>query len=142
MTLDEKLNQIVSRHQELSDLLASSETVEPTERVRMSKEFAELGINNKEINTKIVKKETKKSNSKSYSIVVGTFKYRNNAKKQINLIKNKYPKTTNNKKSNIVMIKISGKQLYESRFENFSRKEAYTACKRLKKYKRDCFIRS
>ena len=43
MTLDEKLNQIVSRHQELSDLLASSETVEPTERVRMSKEFAELG---------------------------------------------------------------------------------------------------
>ena len=43
MTLDEKLNQIVSRHQELSDLLASSETVEPAERVQMSKEFAELG---------------------------------------------------------------------------------------------------
>jgi len=43
LTLDEKLNQIVSRHQELSDLLASSETVEPAERVQMSKEFAELG---------------------------------------------------------------------------------------------------
>ena len=43
MTLDEKFTQIVSRHQELSDLMASSEIVEPTERVRMSKEFAELG---------------------------------------------------------------------------------------------------
>jgi len=43
LTLDEKLTQIVSRHQELSDLMASRETVEPTERVRMSKEFAELG---------------------------------------------------------------------------------------------------
>ena len=40
------------------------------------------------------------------------------------------------------MIKAGSKQLYESRFENFSRKEAYQACKRLKKYKRDCFIRS
>ncbi len=43
MTLDEKLNQIVLRYQELSDLMASGETVEPEERVRMSKEFAELG---------------------------------------------------------------------------------------------------
>ena len=43
MTLDEKLTQIVSRHQELSDLMATSGNVEPTERVRMSKEFAELG---------------------------------------------------------------------------------------------------
>ena len=25
--------------------------------------------------------------------------------------------------------------------ENFSKKEAYAACKRLKKYKRDCFVR-
>jgi len=43
LTLDEKLNQIVLRYQELSDLMASGETVEPEERVRMSKEFAELG---------------------------------------------------------------------------------------------------
>ena len=108
----------------------------------MDKEFAELGINNTEVKTKIVKKETKTTNTNSYSIVVGTFKYRNNAKKQIKLIKSKYPKTTNKKTSNVVLIKISGKQLYESRFENFSKKEAYTACKRLKKYNRDCFIRS
>ena len=87
------------------------------------------------------KKETKKVEINSYSIVVGTFKYRNSAKKQLKLIKSKYPKTTNAKKENIVLIKVSGKQLYESRFENFSRKEAYTACKRLKKYNRDCFVR-
>ena len=110
-------------------------------KIIMDKEFAELGINNK---TKkiIVKKENKKIKINSYSIVVGTFKYRNNAEKQIKLIKSKYPKTTNAKKSNIVLIKVSGKHLYESRFENFSKKEAYTACKRLKKYNRDCFIRS
>ena len=106
----------------------------------MDKEFAELNIkpnNKKEIVTKEIK-EVKKNN---YSIVVGTFKYRNNAEKQIKLIKSKYPISTKNKNSNIVLIKVSGKQLYESRFENFSKKEAYAACKRLKKYNRDCFVR-
>ena len=111
-------------------------------KIIMDKEFAELGINEKENKTTIVKKETKKINTDSYSIVVGTFKYRNSAEKQIKLIKSKYPKTTTAKKSNIVLIKVSGKQLYESRFENFSKQEAYIACKRLKKYNRDCFIRS
>ena len=111
-------------------------------QIIMDKEFSELGISNKESKTKILKKTTNKIDSNSYTIVVGTFKYRKNAEKQIKLIKSKYPKTTNHKKSNIVMIKVSGKQLYESRFENFSKKEAYTACKRLKKYKRDCFVRS
>jgi len=111
-------------------------------KIIMDKEFAELGINKKETKNTIVKKETKKIETNSYSIVVGTFKYRNSAEKQIKLIKNKYPKTTNTKTSNIVLITVSGKQLYESRFENFSKKEAYTACKRLKKYNRDCFIRS
>ena len=110
-------------------------------KIIMDKEFGELGINNNETKTKVIKKETTKINTNSYSIVVGTFKYRKNAKKQIKIIKSKYPKTTNNKKSNIVLIKVSGKQLYESRFEDFSKKEAYTACKRLKKYNRDCFIR-
>jgi len=106
----------------------------------MDKEFAELNIkpnNKKEIVTKEIK-EVKKNN---YSIVVGTFKYRNNAEKQIELIKSKYPISTKNKNSNIVLIKVSGKQLYESRFENFSKKEAYEACKRLEKYNRDCFVR-
>ena len=110
-------------------------------KIIMDKEFSELGINKNETKTKIAKQETKIIEKNSYSIVVGTFKYRNNAKKQIKLIKSKYPKTTNNKKSNVVLIKVSGKQLYESRFENFSKKEAYAACKRLKKYKRDCFVR-
>jgi D-alanyl-D-alanine carboxypeptidase len=111
-------------------------------KIIMDKEFAELGISNKKIKTTIVKKETKKIHTKSYSIVVGTFKYRNSAEKQIKLIKSKYPKTTTAKKSNIVLIQAGGKQLYESRFENFSKQEAYNACKRLKKYNRDCFIRS
>ena len=106
----------------------------------MDKEFAELNIKTKSSNKKIVKKEetakekiVKKKNA--YSIVVGTFKYRNNAEKQIKLIKSKYPVSTKDKISNIVLIKVNGKQLYESRFENFSKKEAYTACKRLKKYR-------
>ena len=111
-------------------------------KIIMDKEFAELGIKSaKEKKSTIVKKETKKTKTNSYSIVVGTFKYRNSAEKQLKLIKSKYPKTTNNKKANIVLIKISGKQLYESRFDNFSKKEAYSACKRLKKYNRDCFVR-
>ena len=110
-------------------------------KIIIDKEFAELGMSKKEKKT-MVKKETKKTNPNSYSIVVGTFKYRNSAEKQLKLIKSKYPKTTTAKKSNIVLIKVSGKQLYESRFENFSKKEAYTACRRLKKYNRDCFIRS
>ncbi len=91
-------------------------------------------IDKKEKKSTIVKKETKQTQSNSYSIVVGTFKYRNNAEKQLKLIKSKYPKTTTAKKANIVLIKVSGKQLYESRFENFTKKEAYSACKRLKKY--------
>ncbi|MDC0057944.1 D-alanyl-D-alanine carboxypeptidase [Pelagibacteraceae bacterium] len=111
-------------------------------KIIMDKEFAELGIITKGTKKTIVKKETKKINTNSYSIVVGTFKYRNSAEKQIKLIKSKYPKTTTAKKANIVLIKVSGKKLYESRFENFSKNEAYTACKRLKKYNRDCFIRS
>ena len=110
-------------------------------KIIMDKEFAELGINKKEKKSTIVKKETKKTKTNSYSIVVGTFKYRNNAEKQLKLIKSKYPKTTTAKKANIVLIKVSGKQLYESRFENFTKKEAYAACKRLKKYNRDCFVR-
>ena len=110
-------------------------------KIIMDKEFAELGINKKEKKSTIVKKETKKTKTDSYSIVVGTFKYRNNAEKQLKLIKSKYPKTTMAKKANIVLIKVSGKQLYESRFENFTKKEAYSACKRLKKYNRDCFVR-
>ena len=110
-------------------------------KIIMDKEFTELGINKKITKSVIVKKETKKIKTNSYSIVVGTFKYRNSAEKQLKLIKSKYPKTTTAKKANIVLIKVSGKQLYESRFENFSKKEAYTACKRLKKYNRDCFVR-
>ena len=56
-------------------------------------------------------------------------------------IKKKYPKTTSAKEAKVALIKSNGKQLYESRFQFFSKKDAQTACSRLKKYKRDCFIR-
>jgi len=110
-------------------------------KIIMDKEFAELNIKTNNNKKEMVKKEIKEIKKNNYSIVVGTFKYRNNAEKQIKLIKSKYPVSTKDKISNIVLIKVSGKQLYESRFENFSKKEAYTACKRLKKYNRDCFVR-
>ena len=90
---------------------------------------------------KVVKKEKQKIANKKYKIVVGTFKYKKNAEKHLNLIKLKYPKTTKGKVSEVFFIKSSGKQHYESRFQFFSKKNAKAACDRLKKYKRDCFIR-
>jgi len=106
----------------------------------MNKEFSELNI--------LPKKTTKTNNQNKqnkiegdYQVVVGTFKYKKNAEKHLKLIRNKYPKTTSNKKAVVVLIKSQGKQLYESRFKYFTKNDANIACKRLKKYKRDCFIR-
>lgn len=42
MSLDERLDQIVSRHSELSDLMSRGEMTDSDDFVRMSKEFAEL----------------------------------------------------------------------------------------------------
>ena len=42
-------------------------------------------------------------------------------------VKNKYQKTTNDKKKNIVLIKVRRKQLKESRIHNKSKKKANTA---------------
>ena len=104
----------------------------------MDKAFEKLNI----IYTKkITKKEVSKGNDKEYKIVVGTFKYKKNAEKHLKLIKSKYPKTTKNKDAKVALIKNNGKHLYESRFQFFSKKDAKTACLRLKKYKRGCFIR-
>ena len=100
----------------------------------MNKEFEELNIGSKKI-------EEKKQNTGHYKIVVGTFKYKKNAEKHLKLIKKKYPKTTSNKEARVALIKSSGRQLYESRFQYFTKKNAKLACSRLKKYKRDCFIR-
>ena len=104
----------------------------------MNKAFKELNILS---DTKSIKKETKKIKVGKYKIVVGTFKYKKNAEKHLKLIKLKYPKTTNKKISIVTLIRNNGEQLYESRFQFFSQKNAKIACKRLKKYKRDCFIR-
>jgi len=110
----------------------------------MDSAFQKINIqipNNK--NNKLLENNKKQilENKKKYSIVVGTFKYRKNAENQIKIIKSKYPITTNNKISEVVLVDVSGKKLYESRFINFTKKNAYQACKRLAKYGRDCFVR-
>ena len=46
-----------------------------------------------------------------------------------------------NKLRNRHKIKVGNKYLYEARFQFFNKKDANIACKRLKKYNRDCFIR-
>ncbi len=110
----------------------------------MNSAFKKLKVENSTIKKVNKIKDIKKQNSvnkNKYSIVVGTFKYRKNAEKQIKLIKNKYPVSTKDKQAEIVFIEVSGKQLYESRFKDFTKKDAYQACKRLAKYGRDCFVR-
>ena len=102
----------------------------------MNKEFGELKLNTNKVDI-----EKEKQSSSNYKIVVGTFKYKKNAEKHLKLIKKKYPKTTFNKEATVSLIKTKGKQLYESRFQYFSKQKAKMACSRLKKYKRDCFIR-
>ena len=67
--------------------------------------------------------------------------HKNSAEKHLKLIQRKYPKTTSNKDSHVALIKSNGKRFYESRFQYFTKKDAKLACSRLKKYKRDCFIR-
>ena len=110
----------------------------------MNSAFKKLNIENSTIkkvkNTKEIKKQ-KLVNQNKYSIVVGTFKYRKNAEKQIKLIQKKYPVSTNGKEAKVVFIEVSGKKLYESRFTDFNKKDAYQACRRLAKYGRDCFVR-
>ena len=103
----------------------------------MDKEFKELKISS----TKKTVKKNKKKSSEKYKIVVGTFKFKKNAERQIKVIQKNYPKTTNNKESKVVKIKSGSKYLYESRFQFFNKKDAKIACSRLKKYDRDCFIR-
>tara|TARA_Y100000590_G_scaffold254876_1_gene286193 strand:- start:155 stop:838 length:684 start_codon:yes stop_codon:yes gene_type:complete len=104
----------------------------------MDKSFKELKI---ETPKKQIKKEVNSPPKGKYIIVVGTFKYKKNADRHLKLIKKKYPKTTKNKEARVALIKSNGRQLYESRFQFFSKKDAKLACSRLKKYKRDCFIR-
>ncbi|MEP4379149.1 MAG: peptide chain release factor 1 [Alphaproteobacteria bacterium] len=43
MSLDDKLDRVVERHTQLSDLLANTDGSDPQEYVRLSKEYAELG---------------------------------------------------------------------------------------------------
>ena len=103
----------------------------------MDRGFGKLKINNTKKATKIDDSES----SDKFKIVVGTFKYKKNAEKQIKVIQKNYPKTTQNKKTKVVKIKINNGYLYESRFQFFSKKEAKISCNRLKMYNRDCFIR-
>jgi len=107
----------------------------------MNKSFNKLNIETKSNQKKDTSKNITQDKIDKYKIVVGTFKYKKNAEKHLKLIKSKYPKTTNNKDATVALIRSNDKQLYESRFQFFSKKDAQVACSRLKKYKRDCFIR-
>ena len=108
----------------------------------MDRSFKKLKIEKTNNQKTIISKKTDNNTSKNkYIVVVGTFKYKKNAEKHLKLIRKKYPKTTNNKEATVAFIKSNGIQLYESRFQFFSKKDAKLACSRLKKYKRDCFIR-
>ena len=104
----------------------------------MNKAFKKLNINSKK---NIITEQKPAIKKNQFKIVVGTFKYKNNAEKHLKLIKSKYPQTTKNKNAKVFLVKSNGKQFYESRFQFFSKKDAASACNRLKKYNRDCFIR-
>jgi len=110
-------------------------------KIIMDKVFGELNLTKKSEQENNSNKTVTSNIKNSYSIVVGTFKDKNNAEKQLKLIKKKYPKTTALKRASIVLVRNKNNQLYESRFEFFTKKEAYSACQRLKKYNRDCFVR-
>ena len=110
----------------------------------MNKAFNDLNIESLQTSNNNENKITNNSKNvtkNKFKIVVGTFKYKKNAERHLKLIKDKYPKTTKNKQALVALIKSNGRQLYESRFQFFSKKDAKLACSRLKKYKRDCFIR-
>ena len=76
-----------------------------------------------------------------YKIVVGTFKYEKNAKKQIKFISKNFPKTLKNKNSKIVKRKGQSRIWFETQFLSFDKKDANKACSIFKKNKVDCFIR-
>ena len=108
----------------------------------MNKSFKKLEIEPTKSQNNNNQIKVNQKNENKYIVVVGTFKYKKNAEKHLKLIKKKYPKSTNKKDAIVALIKSNGKQLYESRFQFFSKKNAKLVCSRLKKYKRDCFIRS
>lgn len=76
-----------------------------------------------------------------YKIVVGTFKYKKNAKKQIKFVSKNFPKTLKNKNSQIVKRKGKSRVWFETQFLSFNKKEANKACFTFKKNKVDCFVK-
>tara|TARA_B100001123_G_scaffold449341_1_gene614283 strand:- start:1291 stop:2406 length:1116 start_codon:yes stop_codon:yes gene_type:complete len=76
-----------------------------------------------------------------YKIVVGTFKYKKNAKKQIKFVSKNFPKTLKNKSSQIIKRKGQTRVWFETQFLSFNKKEAYKACSTFKKNKVDCFVK-
>ena len=98
----------------------------------MDKEFGE--ISNKVITKKNI-------SSGSYKIVVGTFKYKNNAKKQLKKVKKKFPSIIKNKDSYVMKRIGKNRTWYETQFLLFKKNEANKACSVMKKNNFDCFIR-
>ena len=76
-----------------------------------------------------------------YKIVVGTFKYEKNAKKQVKIIKSIFPEILKNKKNQIIKRKGESRLWYETQFQSFEKKEAQKVCSIMKKNNIDCFIK-
>ena len=77
----------------------------------------------------------------NFKIIVGTFKYKKNAKRQLKFIAKKFPKTLDSKESSIIKRKGQTRNWYESQFYYFTEKEAKKACSIMKKNKVDCFVK-
>ena len=77
----------------------------------------------------------------NFKIIVGTFKYKKNAKRQLKFIAKKFPKTLDSKESSIIKRKGQTRNWYESQFYYFTKKEAKKACSIMKKNKVDCFVK-
>ena len=94
---------------------------------------------------KIVKKTDVESTNEKltmniYKIVVGTFKYKKNANRQVKIIKSIFPEILKNRESLITSRQGKTRVWYETQFLSFNKKEANKICTLMKKNKIDCFV--
>ena len=105
----------------------------------MNKEFTELSEKKIQTNKQVSKENLEKNNQ--YKIIVGTFKYEKNAKKQIKIVKSFFPELLKNKDSRIFSRKGQNRTWYETQFIFFDKQEANTLCSLMKKNNIDCFVK-
>ena len=107
----------------------------------MDKEFKELTENINKI-VKIENSEKNKINQKKeYKLVVGTFKYKKNARRQVKIVRSFFPEILTSKEDRIIARKGTSRTWYETQFFYFEEKQANSLCKLMKKNKIDCFVK-